>query len=233
MERSAVIKAAGLAKKYVSGEIPVYALSDVNLTICRGEMAAIMGPSGCGKTTLLNCLSGLDRFDDGEVWVDGQSLRRLSDNALSDYRARRMGFVFQAYNLISVLTSVENVEMPLMAVGLVPSEARRRATEVLTRLGLENHLHRFPAQMSGGQRQRVAVARALVNQPAILWADEPTGALDSTTAFETMNLIREVNATLGQTVVIVTHDPQVAAQTHRIVHMRDGRIETDREVTDE
>jgi putative ABC transport system ATP-binding protein len=183
-----------------------------------------MGPSGCGKTTLLNCLSGLDTIDGGQILVDGTDINTLSDNAKTTYRARNMGFVFQFYNLLPVLAAVENVELPLVVSGVSGKEARERALGALAQVGLRDWAGHRPAQLSGGQRQRVTIARALVNDPAIVWADEPTGDLDSQTADEIMALMQDLNTRNQQTFVIVTHDPGIGARCHRIVHMRDGQI---------
>ena len=190
-------------------------------------MVAIMGPSGCGKTTLLNCLSGLDEIDSGLVEIDGTVLHDLPDDARSDYRARSMGFVFQLYNLLPVLSAIENVEMPLLVSGVSASQARRRSMEMLEIVGLSDRAQHLPAELSGGQRQRVTIARALVNEPSIVWADEPTGDLDSETASDIIELMCELNRVNGQTFVLVTHANDVGARAHRIVRMRDGRIEND------
>ncbi len=203
------------------------ALRGVDLHIGRGEMVAIMGPSGCGKTTLLNCLSGLDDIDSGQVLIDGMELHKLADDQRSDYRARRMGFVFQLYNLLPVLSSVENVELPLLVSGTGAKEARRMSLDVLEQVGLTDRASHVPGELSGGQRQRVTIARALVNNPAIVWADEPTGDLDSETAGEIMDLMVELNRTNGQTFVLVTHALDVGKRGHRIVRMRDGQIVDD------
>jgi putative ABC transport system ATP-binding protein len=183
-----------------------------------------MGPSGCGKTTLLNCLSGLDVVDEGEILIAGADLSRLSDNKRTDFRARQMGFIFQFYNLLPVLSAVENVELPLLVSGTKPKEARERALAALEQVGLTEWAGHRPAELSGGQRQRVTVARALVNQPAIVWGDEPTGDLDSQNAAEIMALMRELNRRNGQTFVLVTHDPTIGAACDRIIRMQDGRI---------
>ena len=220
-----IISATGLQKTYSTGVVQVRALQGVDLHVSRGEIVAIMGPSGCGKTTLLNCLSGLDEIDQGQVLIDGMALHDLSDNDRSDYRARRMGFVFQLYNLLPVLRAVENVEMPLLVSGVSPAESRRRALDLLERVGLADRAHHLPGELSGGQRQRVTIARALVNNPAIIWGDEPTGDLDSETADEIMDLMLELNKANNQTFVLVTHSREVGEQAHRIVRMRDGRIE--------
>jgi putative ABC transport system ATP-binding protein len=183
-----------------------------------------MGPSGCGKTTLLNCLSGLDDVDAGQIWLEGKDLASLSDRQRTDYRARRMGFVFQVYNLLPVLNSVENVELPLLVSGSNPNTARKKAMDALERVGLANRAKHRPSELSGGERQRVAVARAIVNDPAIVWADEPTGALDSKAATEIIDLLRVLNREKGQTFVLVTHDAGVGAKCDRIVRMGDGLI---------
>jgi ABC-type lipoprotein export system ATPase subunit len=183
-----------------------------------------MGPSGCGKTTLLNCLSGLDEFDSGEVHIEGADLQQMNDRRRTDYRSRRMGFIFQTFNLLPVLTAAENVELPLLVGGVRPAEARRRAVAALERVGLAERITHRPAELSGGQRQRVSIARALVNGPAIVWADEPTGNLDSKTTADVMNLIQELNTAQRQTFVIVTHDADIGALCNRIVRMNDGEI---------
>ncbi len=219
-----VIEARGVSKTYDTGDVQVQALRSVDLTIQRGEMVAIMGPSGCGKTTLLNSLSGLDDFDAGTVLINGTDISTMPDDRKTEFRARDMGFIFQTYNLLPVLTSVENVELPLIVSGTRPKLAREKALESLDRVGLREKANQRPNRLSGGQRQRVTVARALVNRPAIIWADEPTGALDSKTATEIMDLIVDLNSEEGQTCVIVTHDTKVAARCHRTIHMADGVI---------
>src|SRR5215216_942139 len=219
-----MVEARDLEKTYAAGGVMVHALRGVDLSIPRGEMVAIMGPSGCGKTTLLNCLSGLDEFDRGEVAVGGESISGMSDRRRTRFRAERMGFVFQTYNLIPVLSGVENVELPLLVAGARPKEARGRAISALEMAGLADQANKRPNEMSGGQQQRVTVARSLVNDPAIVWADEPTGALDSKTSAEVMDLLVELNREEGQTFVLVTHDISVARRAHRLVRMRDGRI---------
>ena len=219
-----VIEARDVVKTYDTGIVQVQALRGVDLTVRRGEMVAIMGPSGCGKTTLLNSLSGLDDFDSGSVKINGQDITRMADDKKTEFRAKDMGFVFQTYNLLPVLTAVENVELPLIVSGTRPRVAREKALESLDRVRLREWANQRPSQLSGGQRQRVTIARALVNRPAIIWADEPTGALDSATATEIMDLIVELNASEHQTCVIVTHDPKVAARCHRTIQMADGQI---------
>ena len=224
---NSIITAIGIHKTYDIGTVKVNALRGVELIVERGEMVAIMGPSGCGKTTMLNCLSGLDEIDSGQVVIDGVVLHDLPDDDRSDYRARNMGFVFQLYNLLPVLSAVENVELPLLVSGVNPSEARRRSMELLELVGLTERAQHLPGELSGGQRQRVTIARALVNQPSIVWADEPTGDLDSETAGEIMNLMCKLNVENGQSFVLVTHSDDVGARAHRIVRMRDGSIVDD------
>ena len=202
----------------------VKALRGVNLTVERGEMVAIMGPSGCGKTTLLNCLSGLDEIDSGSVTIGGAELASMSDDQKTRYRATRMGYVFQAFNLLPVLTAVENVEMPMLVSGTRSSEARERATEALTLVGLADWQKHYTSELSGGQQQRVAIARALVNQPEIVWGAEPPGNLDSENSAEGMGLLRRLNRENGQTFILVTHAADVARDANRIVHMNDGQI---------
>ena len=222
-----IVRATGIYKTYDTGKVQVNALRGVDLSVGRGEMVAIMGPSGCGKTTMLNCLSGLDDVDSGQVTIDGVVLHDLPDDERSDYRARSMGFVFQLYNLLPVLSSVENVEMPLLLSGVSATEARRRSMDMLQRVGLADRANHLPGELSGGQRQRVTIARALVNQPTIIWADEPTGDLDSETAGEIMSLITELNRANGQSFILVTHSDEVGRMAHRIVRMRDGVIVDD------
>jgi ABC-type lipoprotein export system ATPase subunit len=223
----AMVEARDLEKTYAAGGTTVHALRGVDLRIPRGEMVAVMGPSGCGKTTLLNCLSGLDEFDSGEVFVGGESISGMSDRRRTRFRAERMGFVFQTYNLIPVLSAVENVELPLLVAGVRSREARGRALSVLRMVGLGDQVNKRPNEMSGGQQQRVTVARSLVNEPAIVWADEPTGALDSETSAEIMDLLVYLNQEKRQTFVLVTHDISVARRARRLVRMRDGKIESD------
>jgi putative ABC transport system ATP-binding protein len=219
-----IVEAQAVQKTYDTGTITVEALQGIDLRVSPGEMVAIMGPSGCGKTTLLNCLSGLDSIDAGDVKIEGRSLAAMSDHERTDYRARRMGFVFQFYNLMPVLTAVENVELPLLVARVPMKEARARAIDALALVGLEARARHVPDELSGGQRQRVTIARALVNKPAIVWADEPTGDLDSEGADETVTLMRRLNAEQGLTFVVVTHDIGVGRRMDRIVRMLDGRI---------
>jgi putative ABC transport system ATP-binding protein len=204
--------------------VKVNALNGVHLSLNRGEMVAVMGPSGCGKTTLLNCLSGLDAIDGGDVELEGVSLASMSDHERTQYRAERMGFVFQFYNLMPVLTAVENVELALLVARRPAKEARRRAMDALELVGLADRAAHVPDELSGGERQRVTIARSLVNDPAIVWADEPTGDLDSERAEEVTELMRRLNVERALTFLIVTHDISVGRQTDRIVRMLDGRV---------
>jgi len=227
-----IVRATDVAKTYDTGRIKVRALRGINLSVKRAEIIAIMGPSGCGKTTLLNCLSGLDSIDFGTILVDGSDINRLSDNQKTDFRARRMGFVFQFYNLLPVLSAIENVELPLLVSGTSAREARKRAYAALEQVHLTEWADHRPAELSGGQRQRVTVARALVNDPAIVWGDEPTGDLDSTNAQEIMDLVCDLNRNGGQTFVLVTHDAKIAARANRVVYMVDGLIVDEKINTD-
>ena len=222
-----MVEARRVQKSYAAGGATVRALRGVDLSISRGEMVAVMGPSGCGKTTLLNVLSGLDEFDAGEVLIGGESINRMSDRRRTRFRAEKMGFVFQTYNLIPVLSAVENVELPLLVAGARPKKARQEALGALEMVGLPDQAGRRPNEMSGGQQQRVTVARSLVNNPAIVWADEPTGALDSETSGEIVDLLVRLNAGHRQTFVLVTHDAAVAARAHRTILMRDGNVTSD------
>ncbi len=219
-----IIQASDVHKTYHTGTVAVQALRGIDLSVRRGEMVAVMGPSGCGKTTLLNCLSGLDHVDRGEVTIEGVSLSSMTDRERTDYRARRMGFVFQFYNLLPVLSAVENVELPLLVAGMRPREARAQALEALAQVGLAGRADHRPTALSGGERQRTTIARSLVNRPAIVWADEPTGDLDSETADDIINLLVRLNAEAGLTFILVTHARQVGERCSRLVRMRDGLI---------
>jgi ABC-type lipoprotein export system ATPase subunit len=223
-QNGTIIQAKAVHKTYDTGKVTVNALRGVDLSITRGEMVAVMGPSGCGKTTLLNVLSGLDDVTKGKVVIDGDSIHAMSDKQRTRYRAEKMGFVFQSFNLLPVLSAVENVELPLLMAGVKLGNARRRAQEALALVGLEAEAPKLPAEMSGGQQQRATVARALVNEPAIVWADEPTGNLDSENADEVINLLCRMNKEKLQTFVIVTHDIAVGRKTDRILRMADGQI---------
>jgi len=224
MVQQTIIQAQQVWKIYRNGHIRVEALRGIDMAVAVGEMVAIMGPSGCGKTTLLNCLAGLDSVDEGDIFIQGDNLRDLSDNERTSYRAQHMGFVFQDFNLLPMLSAVENVELPMLVARVSGGKARKRALEMLERVGLADRARHRPAELSGGQRQRVTVARALTNDPAIVWADEPTGNLDSEAANDVMDLLCRFNQENGQTFVIVTHDLEVGKRANRIIHMRDGNI---------
>ncbi|GAC1380503.1 MAG: ABC transporter ATP-binding protein [Ktedonobacteraceae bacterium] len=219
-----IIEAQQVRKIYRNGQLRVEALKNIDMVVGPGEMVAIMGPSGCGKTTLLNCLSGLDTIDEGNVFIQGDNLRDLSDNERTAYRARHMGFIFQDFNLLPVLSAVENVELPLLVSRVPRKKARQKALDMLERVGLADRARHRPAELSGGQRQRVTIARALTNDPAIVWADEPTGNLDSETAQDILDLLYRLNREHGQTLVVVTHDIEVGKLANRIITMRDGQI---------
>jgi len=228
-----IIEAVDVTKTYDTGKVKVNALRGVSLSIQPGEMVAIMGPSGCGKTTLLNCLTGLDTIDGGRVTIEGTDISKMSDNDKTEHRAKRMGFIFQFYNLLPVLSAVENVELPLLVSGIGSKEARSRAMQALEIVHLEEWATHKPAELSGGQRQRVTIARALVNNPAIVWGDEPTGDLDSSNAAEIMDLLTRLNHDHGQTFILVTHDSGIAQRTRRIIRMQDGTIVADEPVSHE
>jgi putative ABC transport system ATP-binding protein len=224
-----VIRTEGLLKTYRLGDEPIRALDGIDLEIGAGEFVAVMGPSGSGKSTLMHVLGCLDSPDGGRYWLGGEEVARLSDDQRSALRARRIGFVFQAFHLLPRLSALENVLLPARYAGGITPAARERGVDLLRRLGLGERLHHRPNQLSGGQRQRVAIARALINRPAVVFADEPTGNLDSRTSREIMALFVELNRE-GQTVVLVTHEDDIAAHARRIVVLRDGRIESDRRV---
>ena len=219
-----IIHTEEVKKTYVTGNVTVQALKGLSIDIEKGEMVAIMGPSGCGKTTLLNCLSGIDEVTEGKIMIDESELTSMNDDEKTNFRARKMGFVFQFYNLLPVLTACENVELPLLICGEDPSVAKKRAMELLELVGLKERAILRPASLSGGERQRVTIARALANRPALVWADEPTGDLDKKTADDIVALMRTLNKDIGETFVIVTHDPEVGAKCDRIIHMRDGQV---------
>jgi putative ABC transport system ATP-binding protein len=223
-ERTLMVEAHDVYKSYRAEEVVVHALEDVSLRIEEKSLVAVMGPSGCGKTTLLNVLSGLDEADGGEIFIAGEPLHAMNDPRRTEYRARHMGFVFQGFNLMPVLSAVENVELPLLVGGAGVRAARERALEVLDQVHLADRAHHRPSQLSGGQQQRVAIARALASEPAIVWADEPTGNLDSDTSQEVLDLLLRLNRENGQTFVVVTHDPGVGSRMDYVVRMRDGRI---------
>jgi putative ABC transport system ATP-binding protein len=221
-----ILAAESVRKVYRSGGTDVVALKSLDLTVPHGQFLAVMGASGSGKTTLLNCLSGLDEIDGGRVIMDGHSIHELSDAKRTRHRAETMGFIFQAFNLIPVFTATENVELPLLLARIPEREARRRARETLARVGLGHRLDRYPPELSGGEQQRVAIARALAGRPRLVWADEPTGNLDSEMASSVMDLLCELHAE-GLTLVLVTHDPGVAARADRLITVKDGEVVAD------
>ena len=219
-----VVQGRDVWKVYGQGDTAVPALRGINVDIQRGEILAVMGPSGCGKTTFLNCFSGLDDITRGTVTVEGTNIHTMPDAKKSEYRARRAGFVFQSYNLLPILSAEENVEMPLLIAGRTAKEARSEARTILTEMGLGDRLNHRPSELSGGQQQRVSLARALVAHPAIVWADEPTGNLDAEGSRQVTGLLRQLNGQFHQTMVVVTHDAEVAAACDRTLRMRDGQF---------
>jgi putative ABC transport system ATP-binding protein len=225
-----LIETLHLSKIYGSGETAVHALDDVTLTVAPGEFVAIMGPSGCGKSTLLNMLGALDQPTEGEVWVAGENLAKLKN--VDDFRAGTVGFIFQLHNLLPTLTALENIEVPMQGRVASGKERRNRALHLLTLVGLAPRARHLPNQLSGGQRQRIAIARALANNPKLVLADEPTGALDSQSGEEILQLLGELNRSEGTTIAVVTHDRRVAQATQRILRMQDGRIVEDHRVRD-
>ena len=227
MSNEYIVEARGIHKIYDTGRVKVHALRGIDLTVRKGEMVGIMGPSGCGKTTMLNCLSGLDDLTEGKVHIENKLLNTMTDNEKTEYRAQRMGFIFQFFNLLPVLTAAENVELPLLVAGVKPAKARVRAVEMLELVGLGKHVNQKPAELSGGERQRVTISRSLVNRPALIWADEPTGNLDSETSKEIVDLIVDLNRKNKQTFIVVTHDPKVGQRMDRIVLMESGKITDD------
>lgn len=222
-----VINTKNLDKSFGSGETEIHALRDVNLEIMRGDFAAIVGPSGSGKTTLLNILCGLDTVSSGEIQVSGRSLQSMSGSELAQFRREHIGLVFQAYNLIPVLTVLENIEYVMLLQNVSSAERKERVRKFLTEVGLEGKENRFPAELSGGQQQRVAVARAIVHKPSIILCDEPTGNLDTSTSNEVMTLLKAMNSELNTTFLIVTHDREIAKQCQRIITMSDGLVVQD------
>lgn len=219
-----IISTQNLTKIFGSGITAVTALDRVNLSVNPGEFLAIMGPSGCGKSTLLHLIGGLDRPSDGKVVIDGTSIAEMNDDRITELRRRKIGFVFQFFNLIPVLNAVENAALPITLDGVKPAEAQKKAAEWLTRFELSARLSSRPDQLSGGEQQRVAIARALAAEPALILADEPTGNLDTRSGDEIAGLMRDVVKKYGRTVVMVTHDPRIAAYADRIVFLKDGRI---------
>lgn len=221
---SNVIEAHDIRKTYKMGEVEVHALRGVSFTIDRGEVLSIMGPSGSGKSTLMNTLGCLDRPTSGEYLLDGETVATLNDDQLADIRNRKVGFVFQSFNLLTRQTAITNVELPLRYSGNLEGR-RERAKEALRSVGLGDRMTHRPYELSGGQQQRVAVARAIVNNPAIIMADEPTGNLDSKVGQEIMNLLLGLNKDLGTTLIIITHDPKIAEQTQRVIRLKDGLLD--------
>ncbi len=219
-----IVIAKNVHKTYDTGKIQVKALKGVDVEIAKGEMVAVMGPSGCGKTTLLNCLSGLDDLTDGQVLIEGQDVHAMKDNPRTEYRAKKMGFIFQTFNLLPVLTAVENVELPLLVSGVRLKEARQKAESALELVDLSDWIHHKPAEMSGGQRQRVTIARSLVNEPTIVWGDEPTGNLDTENSNDVLDLLIRLNKENNQTFVLITHDPSIGKKCQRVIEMRSGLI---------
>jgi putative ABC transport system ATP-binding protein len=219
-----IITTSNLTKIYGSGQTAVAALDHVSLKIEPGEFVAIMGPSGCGKSTLLHLIGGLDKATEGTVAVDGHNLNDLDDDSLTELRRRKMGFVFQFYNLIPVLTALENAALPVTLDGVKPAQAQKKATEWLSRFGLGDHLSHRPDQLSGGQQQRVAIVRALVAEPQLILADEPTGNLDTKSSDEIAGLLRQISKEFGRAVIMVTHDPRIAAYADRIIFLKDGKV---------
>ncbi|MBA3531696.1 MAG: ABC transporter ATP-binding protein [Ardenticatenales bacterium] len=218
------IRVENLTKRYGQGAATVTALDHVTLSVQAGEFVAVMGPSGSGKSTLLHLAGGLDRPTEGTVWIDGEELTSLNDDKLTELRRRRLGFIFQFFNLLPVLNAIENVALPLTLDGIKPAESRERAVAWLECVGLGQRIEHRPSQLSGGQQQRVAVARALVAEPAVVLADEPTGNLDSLASDEIAGLLRQVATEWGRTVMMVTHDPRVAAYADRIIFIKDGAV---------
>lgn len=219
-----MIRVNGLSKTYGNGEAAVKAIREVDLHILKGEMVSITGPSGCGKTTLLHILAGIESSDSGEIWIGDAPIHKWEDKQIAKLRLARMGFVFQSYHLVPVLNAWENTALPLIASGMSANQARTRALEALKEVGLAEKADRYPSKLSGGQNQRVAIARAIAGKPDIIWADEPTGALDTETAEQIIGMLEMLNRHHGTTVVIVTHDPRIANRTSRTIRMQNGRV---------
>ena len=222
---TALLEAKGLKKTYRMGKILVPALQGITFDVAEGEFVAVFGPSGSGKSTLLHLLGGLDRPDEGEVSVDGISFSTLNDNTLAEVRLRKIGFVFQFFNLLPRLTALRNVELPLTLADLPEKESIKKAEDTLKLVGLEDRMNHRPSEMSGGEQQRVAIARALINDPKMVLADEPTGNLDTSTGGEIVQLMKHLNREKGQTFVVVTHDPAIAETADRIIYLKDGMIQ--------
>jgi putative ABC transport system ATP-binding protein len=228
---TAVLRACGVSKEHGQGQSLVRAVDELHLAVPTGEMLAVMGPSGCGKSTLLHLLGGLERPTGGEVWLAGQRIDTMSERALARLRRRSIGFVFQAFHLMEELSAAENVELPALLAGCSARTAKRRAHELLERVGLADRARHLPPELSGGQRQRVAIARALVNEPQVILADEPSGNLDTAATLEVLRLFEELRSA-GQTLLIVTHDERVAATADRLISMRDGMFVDDTQLSD-
>ena len=223
-EQDIVVECKNLRKSYVLGEVRVEALRGINMKIGRGEMVSIMGPSGCGKTTLLNIIGSLDNLTSRQVLIEGNDISRASEQQLTEIRRKSVGFIFQFYNLLPVLTALENVELPMLIAGVPKDQRVQRATELLEKVDLLRRKNHKPDELSGGERQRVAIARSLSNKPTILLADEPTGDLDTESGQSVLELLREVNKTENQTLILVTHDSNIAREANRIFHIKDGIV---------
>jgi putative ABC transport system ATP-binding protein len=220
----AMIQISNVSKSYRRDSIKIPVLSNITLSVPKGEFLALMGPSGSGKTTLLNLVAGIDKPDSGQVIVNGTSIGSLGESALAHWRSTHIGFIFQFYNLLPVLTAYENVELPLLLTDLSKKEKREHVTAALTLVGLADRIKHYPAQLSGGQEQRVAIARAIVTDPTVLVADEPTGDLDKTSASEVMTLLDTLNKEYGKTIIMVTHDPRAAEKAHKVMHLDKGEL---------
>ncbi len=226
-----LLEVRDIKKTYRMGKVLVPALRGVSFDVKAGEFLTIFGPSGSGKSTLLHLMGCLDRPDEGEIFIEGTNVLKLSDDKLAELRLTKIGFVFQFFNLLPRMTAVQNVELPLTIAGVSEREAKEKAKEMLRLVGLEARLNHKPFELSGGEQQRVAIARALINDPKIVLADEPTGNLDTKTGWEIVQLMKKLNEEKGQTFIVVTHDPQIAETAHRIVHLKDGLIEEIKEVS--
>lgn len=226
MINNTVVQTKNIAKVYILGNVEVCALSDINLEISKGEFSSIMGPSGCGKSTLMNLIGCLDRPSSGQILLDGIDVSKVSDNDLAEIRNKKVGFVFQTYNLLPKLTAMENVELPLIYAGANTIQRKKKSMELLDKVGIADRANHKPTELSGGQSQRVAIARALANDPTIILADEPTGNLDTKSGHEIMELFYNLNKQ-GVTIIMVTHNPEIAESTHRVIHLLDGRVVED------